>query len=69
MTLDEITASDEPFLNAQDVSDLLHCDPHAIRVQAQSDPDLIGFPVSVIGKRVRIPRIPFLRFIGKEESA
>ena len=64
MTLDEILVSNEVYLKPNEVAEILQCDPQCIRVQAQRDPAKLGFPVIVQGSRVRIPRIPFLRFIG-----
>lgn len=69
MTLDEIKKSKELFLNPKDVADIIGCDPHKIRVQAKTHPELIGFPVSVIGARVRIPRRPFIQWVEGGESA
>lgn len=42
----------------------------AIRLQAQRDQDSLGYPVSVIGSRVYIPRHSFDAFWGipKEEQ-
>lgn len=36
----------------------------AIRYQAKEDPRKLGFPVSVIGTRVYIPRHTFNKFFG-----
>ena len=36
----------------------------AISTQAQNDPSALGYPVSVSGTRVRIPRWSFDRFWG-----
>lgn len=68
MTLNEIKNTDKPMLLAQDVAPVLGCDPHSIRIQARQDPDLLGFPVVVIGNRTLIPRRPFLAYIGEEET-
>ena len=64
MTISEIRSSDKLFLIPSDVAPVLGCDPQNIRVAAQSRPELLGFPVSVVGNRVKIPRSPFLRFVG-----
>lgn len=64
MTVEQMVKSDKIFLDPADVASIFHCDPQCIRVQAQRDPAKLGFPVIVQGLRVRIPRIPFLRFIG-----
>lgn len=64
MTIPEMLQSTEPFLSPADVSEVLHCDPQSIRVQAQSDPSKLGYPIIVINRRIRIPRIPFLQYLG-----
>ena len=64
MTLEALKQSTQLFVSPADVCTILHCDPQCIRIQAQRDPSKLGFPVIVQGSRVRIPRIPFLRFIG-----
>ena len=55
---------DKEFFTPQDVCFVLRLDPQTIRLQARLRPELLGFPVIVIGSRVRIPRIPFLRYMG-----
>ena len=66
LTLEEIEQSDEIFLVATQVADVLGADPGTIREQAQANPYKLGFPVIVAGSRVKIPRIPFLKFIKGE---
>ena len=49
---------------------LIPCSPYNINLAAR-DPiyrEMLGFPVIVIGNRVRIPRVPFLRFLGLIDS-
>lgn len=65
MTILEMRESDKVFLTAADVAELLQSDPNSIRGQAHADPTKLGFPVIVIGSYVKIPRIPFLKFIGQ----
>lgn len=60
MTLQEIENSTKNHLIPSDIAELLDCDPHSIRVQAQTNPNKLGFPVVVIGSRVKIPRQGFL---------
>lgn len=64
MTIKEMQESAKTFLTAADISSVLECDPQCIREQAQKDPSKLGYPVIVMGRRVRIPRIPFLRYLG-----
>ena len=65
MTLNEIKKSDATFLKPADIAPVLGCDPNWIRKAAHESPELIGFPVCVIGTRTRIPRKPFLQFVGE----
>lgn len=64
MTVSEMEKSPKLMLTPGDVSEVLECHPHSIRRQAMSDPSKLGFPVVVMGTRVRIPKEPFLRFVG-----
>lgn len=68
MTLQEIKDSDAIFLTPRDVAPVLQTDPHLIRLMARSDPAKLGFPVSVIKSRTKIPRVPFLRWIGETDG-
>ena len=65
LTLDDIAAMDKPYLSPDDISGVLRANPHTIRVTARQRPDLIGFEFTFIGNRMKIPRIPFLRFFGR----
>ena len=65
MTFEEIKSSNKAMLTPADVADVLGCNPHSIRIQAQADPDKLGFNVSVIGTRTYIPRLPFIEFISQ----
>ena len=64
MTIQEIIDSNKLFLTPDDVCDILNADPATIRKQAE----VIGFPISVMGNRTRIPRLPFLRFLGYDKG-
>lgn len=64
MTMDEIRRSNQVFLTADEVAPVIGCNPQAIRVQAHADPLKLGFPVVVIGRRVRIPRAGFIEALG-----
>ena len=66
MTLTEIKASDKPMLTPADVAPVLGCDPQDIRVAARQRPDLLGFNFTVIGTRVKIPRLAFIKWMEGE---
>ena len=68
MTLEEIRASDKTFLTPADVAGILAADAQSIRLQAPEFPEALGFPVIYVGNRTKIPRKPFLRFLGEEET-
>lgn len=65
MTRTEIEQSPMEFLTPEQASELLGCKPYAINVQAKEDPAKLGFPVCVMGSRVRIPRRAFLRWLER----
>ena len=67
MTIQEIRASGKEMLSPADVAPVLGCNPYAINVAAKEDPARLGFPVCMIGNRVKIPRRAFLRWVGYEE--
>lgn len=60
--LEALKKRDDIFIYAKDVAPILGSDQQDIRGQARERPDLLGFPVSVIGKIVKIPRLPFIQF-------
>lgn len=67
MSLEEIRSCDKMFLSPGDVCGVLGSNPHTIRVTARQRPELIGFPFTFTGNRMKIPRIPFLRFIDAND--
>jgi hypothetical protein len=66
MTIEQIKASDAVFLRPVDIAAILGCDAQAIRDVAKETPERLGFPVTVMGTRTKIPRKPFLRFLGED---
>ena len=63
-SLTDLQASDKIFLTPADISGVLGSDPQTIRVTARQRPELLGFEFTFVGSRMKIPRIPFLRFLG-----
>lgn len=64
MTLEEIINSNKMFLSPTDIAVVMGSDPHTVRCTARQRPELLGFPFTFSGNRMKIPRIPFLRFCG-----
>lgn len=63
MTLDDIKAIDREFLTPAQVAEILNCSAHGVRIWARQRPEQLGFPVCIIGTRVRIPKRPFIQFM------
>lgn len=63
-TLEDLINMDKHFLSPGDIAGVLGSNPQTIRVTARQRPDLIGFEYTFVGNRMKIPRIPFLRFMG-----
>lgn len=63
MTLAEIETSNKNFLTPEDLEDVLGCKKYTINLQAKENPAKLGFPVSVLGTRVRIPRLAFIHWM------
>jgi hypothetical protein len=49
------------YLVPEEAASMLGCNPHSLRLAARNKPELLGFPVIVIGNRVKIPKGPFLK--------
>ena len=69
MTIQEIKASDKECLIPSDIAEILGCDKYRINLQVKQDKELginsFPFPTILIGSRVRIPRIAFLKAMGE----
>lgn len=63
MTIQEIKQSTKAFLLPKDIAGVLGSSPQDIRVAARAG--ALGFPVMFVGNRTKIPRIPFLAYIGE----
>lgn len=61
MTLDELRNYPREVLTAEDVAPIMRSNPQAIRMTARQHPERLGFPVVCIGRRVKIPKEPFIR--------
>lgn len=69
MTLNEIRNIDREYLIPREVAPILGVDPQDIRVAARQCPERLGFNVTVIGTRVKIPRLAFIRWMEGERWA
>jgi len=62
-TLKEIQDSEKEMLIPSDIAKIINVDPQWIRLVARENPEKLGFPVMIVGNRVKIPRRPFLSFM------
>lgn len=63
LSLDDLREIDSDFLTPQIAAKFLRCAPYSINLQAMEDPQKLGYRVNVQGKRVRIPRLAFIKFM------
>lgn len=73
MTLSDVRAMDREYLIPREVAAVLGADPQFIRVAARQEPERLGFPVCIIGCRVKVPRRAFIAWMegrneGKDEG-
>lgn len=62
MTLEEIEAMTKEFLTADDIAPHLGVDPHKLRIQAEVDPDKLGFAAVRYGHKTLFPRRAYIYF-------
>lgn len=62
MTLKEMKRSEKEWLTPTDVCGILGCAPYSINVQAKADISMLPFPCFMIGTRVKIPRVAFIKW-------
>lgn len=65
MTLHDLENMTKEMLTPSDVAGVLGCNAYTLTLQAKADPAKLGFPVIVMGTRVRIPRRPFINFVTR----
>lgn len=68
MNISDIASMQDDFITASVAGQVLNTDPQSIREQAKRDSSKLGFPVIVIGHRVKIPRVPFVRYVTGEQG-
>lgn len=66
MTLADIEKMNKEMLVPADIAPIIGCQPYAINVATRNGKNPFPFPVIVIGKRVKIPRRPFIKAMRGE---
>ena len=67
-TLEEIEALPKDMLVPADIAPYLGCSPYSINVCTENGQNPFPFPVIRMGRRVRIPKIPFIRAMRGETA-
>ena len=62
MTLQDIENMSAEFLTADDIAKHLGVDPHRLRLQAETDPDKLGFATVRYGHKTLFPRRAYIYF-------
>ena len=65
--LDTIKSLNTLCITPEQASSVVHMSPSDIRLYAQYNPSLLPFPTFVLGKRTKIPRIPFIKVFENQE--
>lgn len=68
MNVEEMKELPKDYLTPKDVAGCLGCTAYAINQQAAANAGKLGFPVIMVGKRVKIPRKAFIRFMEGEKE-
>lgn len=69
LTLEALEALETETLTCKQVAGFLGLDQSTLHLQAQTRPDMLGFPVICAGTRVKIPRRAFIKFMRGEFDA
>ena len=67
MTLRELEQLPKEMLVPADIAPILGCTPYSINVAVKKGTQF-PFPVILMGTRVRIPKIPFIKFMRGEQN-
>ena len=63
-TFDSILQMDSDVISGTQAAQAVGMHPGRLFDYARERPELIGFPVLISGKRLKVARIPFLKFWG-----
>lgn len=67
-TLKDIEALPKEILTPADIAPILGCQPYAINVATENGENPFNFPVYRMGRRVKIPKQPFLKAMRGESE-
>ena len=68
VTFDDLLRLDSAVIPGTWAAQAMGMDPTRLIGYARERPELIPYPFQLSGKRMKIPRVPFLRFWGFSED-
>lgn len=68
MTFSELKNCDKEFVNSADIAKIIGIDPYALTLTARENPEKLGFPCMVVGRRVRFPRRAFIKWVEGDRT-
>lgn len=68
LTLEDIEKIQREYLIPKEVAQVIGCYPYGITLAARNDPESLGFPVIIIGRRTKIPKQAFLNYMRGEQQ-
>lgn len=69
MKLHDIEKIDSEWLTPAQVAKYIKCDPNTIRAAARTRPELLGFPITIMGSRIKIPKQAFIKYCMGESTS
>lgn len=64
MTLNDLLLMNTPVIPGTWAAQAMGMDPTRLIGYARERPDLVPYPYQLSGKRMKIPRVPFLKWLG-----
>ena len=69
MTVEDLKKMKEPVISGTMAAKVMGMDSSRLIGYAREHPERIQFPFQISGNRLKIPRIPFLRWLGEDGNA
>ena len=69
MSIAELETMTKETISCSTAAEVIGCNPQLLRIQARECPQALGFPVVVVRKRVKIPRLAFIAYMRGKEPA
>ena len=68
MTVEDLKKMKKPVISGTMAAKVMGMDSSRLIGYAREHPERIQFPFQISGNRLKIPRIPFLRWLGEIEE-